>query len=414
MSQILSDLRLPEPSAKRTAVRAKKAAVKEIRRGHPWLWRDSVESVKGPAYDGDLAVLFDDKRRFVAIGLWSAVGPIAMRVLHAGSPKQIDSDFFEERIIESVERRSVLIEDPSVSAYRLVHGENDALAGLVVDSYAGSLVVRLDSSCWLPWLGTVVDILNDLLSPDRIVLRMSRRVEAVGISGLVQGMVISGQDHYGPVAFVENGLDFFADLQYGQKTGHFLDQRDNRALVGSYSSGKRVLDLFCNTGGFSVNAAAGGAVSICSVDISEYATEACQQHLDLNRHRFDLLEDHEQITGDVFAVLEDLIEREEVFDVIIVDPPSFAPNQQAVTNARLAYRSLTRLAVELLVDGGWFFQASCSARISADVFYDDLNWEFEQLGLVASNIVRTGQTLDHPIGFEHGHYLKAQLCQLNR
>lgn len=414
MSNILSGLNLAGPSAKRSAVRAKKAAVREIRRGHPWLWRDSIDSISGPARDGDLAVLFDDKRKFVAIGLFSAHDPIAVRVLQAGSQRTIDRDFFEERILEAIERRRPLIEDDAVSAYRLVHGENDYLPGLVVDQYDTSLVVRLDSSCWIPWLEMIVAILNDVSAPKRIVLRMSRRVEGVAGPGLFQGMVISGEAHDGPVAFLENDLEFLADLEYGQKTGHFLDQRDNRALVGSYSRSMRVLDVFCNTGGFSVNAAAGGAVSVCSVDISEHATRACSQHMEMNADRFADGCEHEVITGDAFAVLEDLRKRGEFFDVIIVDPPSFAPNQAAVSNARLAYRSLTRLAVELLADDGWYFQASCSARIPPEVFYDDLNWEFSELGLGVHNVIRTGQTLDHPIGFEFGHYLKAQLCQLDR
>lgn len=411
-SNWLADLGIPSPSEKRSAVRAKRSAVAEIRKGHPWLWRDSIDSVSGDPKDGDLAVLFDEKRKFVAIGLWSEHDPIAMRILHSGKPRTIDATFFEEEILAAADLRSPLIADADFDAFRLVHGENDGLAGLVIDSYNDSLVVRLDSSCWLPWLSVVVDVVESLFSPRRVVLRTSRRVESLLPEGLDDGDVISGEAHDGPVAFVENGLSFMADLEKGQKTGHFLDQRDNRCLVANYCQGADVLDMFCNTGGFSVHCAAGGASSVCSVDISPYAIEACRTHMDLNADHFDRLEYHEAFTDDVFAVFEDLIAQGRRFDVVVVDPPSFAPNQAAVANARMAYRSLTRLATQVLAENGWLFQASCSARIPSEIFYDDLGYELERLGLRATNVIRTSQALDHPIGFEHGHYLKAQLCQL--
>lgn len=405
---------LPEPSTERVAVHVRKAAIREIRAGHPWIWDGSVERLSKPGAPGDLAVVFDDKRDFAAIGLFDPDNPIMVRVLHQGRPRTIDNEFFAERILEAITRRQSLIDDPNTTGYRLVHGENDRLPGLVVDRYADSLVVRIDTVAWLPHLRSALAPLVDLTEPERVVLRASRRISGSLPPDLHDGVTLLGTPPTGAIEFRENGLIFEADIERGQKTGHFLDQRANRLLVGERCNDADVLDLFCNTGGFSVHAAAGGARSVHSVDLSPHAVEATKRHMELNRAELGFAAEHTAAVADAFDALESLLDRRARFDVVVVDPPSFAPNAASVPGARRAYRRLTALAIQLLGSGGTLFQASCSSRIDAIDFHDLIADELDMAGFKATDEVRTAHTIDHPIAFAEGAYLKATLADITR
>jgi 23S rRNA (cytosine1962-C5)-methyltransferase len=405
---------LPEPSDERVAVHVRKAAIREIRSGHPWIWDGSIERQSKPGEPGDLAVIFDDKRDFAAIGLLDPGSPISVRVLHQGKPRTIDDAFFAERVLEAVARRQPLIDDPNTTGYRLVHGENDRLPGLVVDRYADSLVVRIDTIAWLPHLRSVLAPVLELTEPDRVVLRASRRISGSLPADLSDGATLLGDPPDGPIVFRENGLIFEADIERGQKTGHFLDQRANRLLVGQRCRDADVLDMFCNTGGFSVHAAAGGARSVHSVDLSPHAVEATRHHMELNRTELGFEAEHTFAVADAFDALEALTDRRARFDVVVVDPPSFAPNAASVPGARRAYRRLTALAIQLLGSGGTLFQASCSSRIEALDFHDLIADELDMAGFKATDEVRTAHTIDHPIAFAEGAYLKATLADITR
>ena len=405
---------LPEPSTERVAVHVRKSAIREIRSGHPWIWDGSIERQSKPGAPGDFAVIFDHKRDFTAIGLLDPESPIAVRILHQGKPRTIDDEFFAERVLTAVSRRQPLIDDPGTTAFRLVHGENDQLPGLVVDRYADSLVVRLDTLAWLPHLRSVLAPLIELTEPERIVMRASRRISSSLPTGLHDGATLLGDPPTGEITFRENGLIFEADIERGQKTGHFLDQRANRLLVGERCRDADVLDVFCNTGGFSVHAAAGGARSVHSVDLSPHAIDATSRHMELNRAEREFSTDHTTAVADAFDALESLVDRRARFDVAIVDPPSFAPNAASVPGARRAYRRLTALAIQLLGSGGTLFQASCSSRIEAIDFHDLIADELDMAGFKATDEVRTAHTIDHPIAFPEGAYLKATLADITR
>jgi len=292
-----------------------------------------------------------------------------------------------------------------------VHGENDGLPGLVVDRYNNVAVIRLDTVAWVPYLQVVVDALEALVDPRSVVLRASRRI-AEQLSPLRDGSILAGDDINHSVQFLEQGFTFSADVLRGQKTGHFLDQRDNRALVAQRCNEARVLDVFSHTGGFSVYAAAGGARSVTSVDVSPHAIEACRTHVEHNRRIFDFDAEHEAIVDDAFDAMADLRRNRRRFDVVIVDPPSFASNQRSVPAARQAYSRLTGLALDLLGTGGTLFQASCSSRIDEQDFHDTVAEVVDRGGWKAVDAVRTRHGLDHPIGFEHGAYLKALLADV--
>lgn len=401
------DAELPEPSSERMAVHVTNDALRQLRGGHPWVWDGSITRTSGRGAPGDLAVVFDDKRKFAAIGLWDPDAPIAVRILHQGSPRTVDDAFFADRLLDAYARRQVLHDDPATTGYRLVHGENDDLPGLVVDRYDDTLVIKLDALAWVPHLKRVVPPLLELSDAERVVLRASRRITAGLPLALRDSPTIFGTAPTGRIEFREHGLLFEADVERGQKTGHFLDQRENRRLIGARCNDARVLDMFCNSGGFSVYAAAAGARAVHSVDMSRHAVDATRRHVELNRAELDFGAHHSAVADDAFGAMESMAARHEQFDVVIVDPPSFAPNEASVPAARQAYRRLTSLAVGLVASGGTLFQSSCSSRIAAHEFHALVGDEIAQNDKQAINPIRTGHAVDHPIGFAHGAYLKA-------
>lgn len=404
---------LPELPDERLAVHVTPDALRHVRAGHPWIWDGSIEKISRPGRSGELAVIFDDRRRFAAIGMFDPDSPISIRVLHQGSPRTIDADFFSERLLAAFDRRQPLLDRGDTTAYRLVHGENDQLPGLVIDRYLNTLVIRLDTAAWLPHLGSLVPQLLELTELDTVVLRTSRRIEPMLPDGIHDGMALVGSLPSNPIRFRENGLTFEADVVKGQKTGHFLDQRNNRELVATRARDASVLDVFCNTGGFSVHAAAAGARQVHSIDISPHACDATSRHMQLNRDELDFSAEHTVQVADAFEAMEQLVDRRATFDLVIVDPPSFAPNASALASARHAYRRLTALAVDLLGSGGTLFQASCSSRVDELDFHDLVADEIDAAGFKATNVVRTGHALDHPNTFEQGGYLKAMLTDLS-
>lgn len=388
------------------AVRVTPDALRQVRAGSPWVYDGSITQVKygGFSHDGapgDLAVIFDADRRFAAIGLWDPASPIRIKVLHQGRPVSIDSAFWRTRLSTALDRRSGLAADPDTTGYRLVHGENDGIPGLVADRYGGTVVVKLYSPAWFPHLDAVVGELVALTGAERIVLRSARSIGAER-----DGTVIVGPALDGPVEFRERGLAMEADVAAGQKTGHFLDQRDNRMLVRGMVAGKDVLDVFASTGGFALAAAAGGAGSVHLVDLAAPALETARHNFGRNAGLV-----HNTATrftvGDAFEVMGQLGQEGEQYDLVIVDPPSFAQNQAAVERAVRAYARLTHLALGVLRPGGTLVQCSCSSRVTADQFFDTVHHAARAAHRPLNEIRRTGHAVDHPIGFEFGAYLKA-------
>lgn len=409
---------LPAAGDRRLAVRATADAVRQLRAGSPWLYDGSITSVSHTAPAGDLAVVFDGRRGFVAIGLWDPESPIRVKVLHTGSPTTIDRDWWRSRIATALDRRATLAGDESTTAYRCVHGENDGLPGLVVDRYDRTLVVKLYSAAWFPHLATVVDVLTEAIAPERLVLRLSRTVAAGDTFGLTDGDTLVGEPPHRPVLFRERGLTMEVDVVHGQKTGHFLDQRDNRALVRGLAAGRDVLDVFASTGGFALAAAAGGARSVHLVDLSAPAIATAERNLAHNRRLDEVRRCAVRTTvGDAFEVLEQLARRAERdadrFDLVVIDPPSFAHNQASVERALRAYAKLTRLAVALLRPQGVLVQASCSSRVSPDEFFEAVLTSAARAGRPLRELRRTGHPIDHPIGFTHGGYLKALFASVH-
>ncbi|WP_436795555.1 class I SAM-dependent rRNA methyltransferase [Actinospongicola halichondriae] len=406
---------LPGPADRRVAARITKDALRQVRSGHPWIFDGSITSVSHDGAAGDLAVVFDDKRKFAAIGLYDPDSPIRIRVLHVGPPRAIDQAHWTERIASALDRRRSLVDDAATTGYRCVHGENDGLPGLVIDRYDETAVVKVYSAAWIPHFRDVVRAFVDLTGVERVVARTSRTVATGPTADLQDGSALVGTLPVGPVTFREHGLAFEADVVRGQKTGHFLDQRENRRLVGERSAGARVLDVFCCTGGFSVHAAAGGASEVHSVDLSQPALDTAKRNMAANRDRPAVAAARHAVTcGDAFEVLESLASRGERYDVVVIDPPSFASRSDQVDRALRAYAHLTRLGLAVVRPGGMLVQSSCSSRIDEQAFHRTIRESATAQGAVLTEWRRTTHAVDHPVGFAEGAYLKTLFATVGR
>jgi 23S rRNA (cytosine1962-C5)-methyltransferase len=305
-----------------------------------------------------------------------------------------------------------LLEQPAervTNGYRLVHGENDGFPGLVIDRYAATLVLKLYTPAWIPHLKEFCPALEHLGLAERVILRLSRSLlkQPELLFGLSDGLILGGPPLDEPILFQENGLIFESDPVYGQKTGFFLDQRENRARVERLSKDKAVLNVFAYTGGFSVYAARGGARRVVSVDISAPATQAALRNMQHNHHIPAVAAaEHEILTQDAFALLERLASEKHRFDLVILDPPMFAHSQAQASLALSAYRRLTRLGLGVLQPGGILVQASCSSQVEPEAFFSAIHQAARESNRHLSELERTGHALDHPIRYKEGSYLK--------
>lgn len=402
---------LPNPSAKRIALRISPPAERALRQGHPWVYDKSITEQSHVGAPGDLAVIFNDKRRFLAVGLYDPTSAIRVRILQSRQPATINAAWFQNKLTSAARLRAPL-EEQNTSGYRLVHGENDGLPGLVIDRYAGALVLKLYTPAWIPHLKEFCEALAQVSPAGYLILRLNRSLQKQTefLSGLKDGMTLSLETPRNPILFKENGLVFESDLIHGQKTGFFLDQRDNRARVEKLSKGKSVLNVFAYTGGFSVYAARGGAKEVVSVDISAPALEAALRNM---AHNGLTTVSHETIAEDAFEVLARMASQKRLFDMVIVDPPMFAQSEKQIDAALSAYRKLTRLGLGVLRKGGTLVQASCSSRVDAESFFDSIHQISKEAGRKLTELERTGHAIDHPIGFKEGAYLKCLFAVLS-
>ena len=402
---------LPVVGEKRMAVRVTPDARRQIAAGHPWIINESIKSISHRGVVGDLAVIFDNDREFVAVGLWDPGSPIRIRILHHGKPATIDSEFWRQRIRAAMDRRAALGDE--TDGYRILNGENDGFPGLVLDRYADTLVLKLYSAVWIPHLRSLVEVIGQELAPTALVLRLARTMADQRLHGLTEGLALIGDAPTEPVMFRENGLWFEADVINGQKTGYFLDQRDNRALVGSMSAGMRVLDIFAAGGGFGVYAAAGGATRVTCVDQSAPALAAADRNFAHNATLPNVRHcEHDSIAGDAYEVMDRLIQRRKHYDIVVVDPPSFAQRKSNIERALHAYGQLTQRAVQLTRPDGLLVQASCSSRITEEQFFATVRGSAQRADHDLVEVRRTGHAIDHPVTFAQGSYLKALFARV--
>jgi 23S rRNA (cytosine1962-C5)-methyltransferase len=397
---------------KRLALHVTPAAERAIRDGHPWLFAESISRQNQDGRSGDLAIIFDHKNRFLAIGLFDPDSPLRVRVLQHGRSATIDAAWWEQQLRQAAARRATLPDQ--TTGYRLVHGENDGFPGLVIDRYAAVCVLKVYTMAWLPHLADVLAAVTAVIHPETVVLRVSRAIAApLAENGLVDGAILTGLPPAGPVVFRENGLYFAADVVQGQKTGFFLDQRDNRARVEGLAAGKEVLNVFAYSGGFSLYAARGGARRVVSLDLSRPALEAAAANFALNQdHPTVAAAVHELLAGDAFVEMERLRVDGRQFDLVIIDPPAFAKKQSETARALSAYARLVRLGLALLRPGGALVMASCSSRVTADEFFRLVHETARDEERPLREIARTGHAPDHPIHFPEAAYLKCLFARV--
>lgn len=415
-------LGLPTPSESRIALRVTSDAQRHVRSGHPWVFDGSIVSQNRPGDLGDLGVIFDNKRNFVAIGLFDPDSPIRLKILHHGRPRQIDAEFWRSKITAAAALREGLVKDEKTTAYRLINGENDGLPGLVVDRYDDVLVMKIYSGAWFGFLPAIAAVLVEETGADQLALRLSRNVMDGYTFGCEDGMMVrvadrepgepprleQVEDPSDPVRFLENGLKLEADVLRGQKTGYFLDQRDNRAMVASLSKKKSMLDVFSCSGGFALNAAAGGASRVHAIDQAPEAIRTLQANFEANS-------DIEAVAAcsvttavaDAFTEMQRLQHAGHQFDIIVIDPPSFAQKKEDIGRAIRAYRELTTLGLALLAPNGVLVQASCSSRVVADEFFAAVSKAADRSGYALNPFTYTEHAEDHPATFAQGSYLKA-------
>ncbi len=408
--------KLPSPAEKNISVRVKGAAERSVRQGHPWVFEDAIVKQSHLGNGGDLAVIYDrEKNNFLAVGLYDPLSPIRIKILQALQPIRINRGFFAEKLRAAQAKRQPLI-NTETTGYRLIYGESDGFPALIIDRYGDSLVLKLYTTAWIPHLKELISALQEAVVFDELVLRLSRtlqsdRLNVAKLFGLRDGQQLIGNNPSGQVQFVENGLLFQADVKKGHKTGFFFDQRDNRQKARDLAKGRRVLDVFSYSGGFSVYALAGGARSVTALDMSEPALEALKFNVENNG--FDA-ESVNVIASDAFAGMRQLIASKRKFNMVIVDPPAFANSRASMRNAVLAYRRLVEMALQLLASDGVLLMASCSSRINAEMFFQLVTRTASVAGYQLEVLDKTSHALDHPIGFAEAEYLKALFAKVKQ
>jgi len=389
----------------------KRGREKSVLRHHPWIFSGAIQSVSGQPALGETVTVHDAEGRFLAQAAYSPESQIRARIWNWDPAVPIDRDFFKSRLANALGLRKQWIDRAQTTAYRLVHGESDGLPGLVVDRYGDALVVQITSAGAEAWRGEILSLLEDLLAPSAIYERSDVAVRT--LEGLPERVgLLSGALPPQPMRITENGLSYQVDLVGGQKTGFYLDQRDNRQKCREIAGGKSVLNCFAYTGGFTLAALAGGAESVVSIDSSAEALETARQNVALN----SLPEDRcEWIVGDAFHELRTLRDKAAQFDLVILDPPKFAPTAAQAHKAARGYKDINLLGFKLLKPGGTLMTYSCSGGIDAAFFQKIVADAALDAGIRARLLYHLGQAPDHPtdLAFPEGTYLKGLVVSRN-
>lgn len=383
---------------------------KSLLRRHPWVFAGAIDQVKGSPEDGETVEVLDSRGNFLAWGAFSPTSQIRVRIWSWRRDDQIGADFLRQRLGVAIRSRSELLAERETNAMRLVHAESDGLPGVIVDRYADTLVVQLLSSGAERWREEIADSLLELTDARRLYERSDaevRRLENLPERcGPLRGDAPPQQ-----IAILENGLRFLVDVYRGHKTGHYLDQRNNRRIIRAMAQGQHILDCFCYTGGFLVNALAGGAASVTAIDASQEALELARQNLLLNQLS---LANVDLQQADVFQALRGFRDRAMCFDMIILDPPKFAPTASHVAKAARGYKDINLLAFKLLRPGGILITFSCSAGVDAMLFQKIVAGAALDAGVDAQILYWLFQAEDHPVGlaFPEGAYLKGLVIRV--
>ncbi len=400
---------VPSIAIKRLAIKLRPSAEKMVKKSHPWIFADSIVKQNTTANAGDIAIVYDQKKNSIlAIGLYDPFSPIRIKLLQFKKPAQINSDWFLQTLQNAYALRVPLLAT-ATNSYRLLYGENDHMPGFITDVYAGVAVIKLYAAIWFPYLNQIIPHIIQVTKCTTVVIRLSRNVQALEQTyGIYDGQVVYGTLTNEVIVFEEHGIQFSANVIKGHKTGYFLDHRHNRKRVGELSNGKTVLDVFSYAGGFSVHALAGGATAVTSVDISKQALQMAAKNAALNTHSGI----HTCMAVDAFEGLQQLIDQRQKFDVVVIDPPSFAKREAEIGKAKNSYARLARLGTQLVTSGGVLVLASCSSRVLATDFFEICEQNMKAMGAFFKIESKTYHDVDHPVIFPEGAYLKCAYYRL--
>jgi 23S rRNA (cytosine1962-C5)-methyltransferase len=380
---------------------------KSLRHRHPWVFSGAVERVEGDPAPGDTVQVVAHDGAFLARAAYSAQSQIRARAWSFDPAQAIDEAFLRGRLADSIARRSI-VRDGS-DGLRLVHGESDGLPGLIVDRYADTAVVQILSAGAERWRDLWVDALAGTSGITNVYERSDAEVRALEGLAPRTGPLRTGEPNR-ELRIVEDGITYAVDVVRGQKTGFYLDQRDNRALCALLAQDKDVLNAFCYTGGFTLAALKGGARSALSIDTSEDALVAARANMGLNG--LDATR-AEWVAADVFAHLRKLRDQNRKFGLIVLDPPKFAPTEKHVPKAARAYKDINLWAMKLLAPGGHLLTFSCSGAITLDLFGKIIGGAAADARVDLQVRHHLGPGLDHPasVHFPEGEYLKGLWLQ---
>jgi 23S rRNA (cytosine1962-C5)-methyltransferase len=384
---------------------------KSLLRRHPWIFSGAVAHVGGNPASGATVDLQAANGQFFARAAYSPISQIRARVWTFDPSEQVDKNFFQRRLKSAFLARADINPAPT-NSYRLVYAESDGLPGLIVDRYANILVLQSLTAGSEYWKDTLTDLLLELTGLKDIYERSDADVrELEGLPPKVG--ILRGSLPGSPFFILENDLKFIVNITTGHKTGFYLDQRVNRLCVRGLAEGRDVLDCFCYTGGFTINALAGGAKSVLSLDSSADALALCSENVGLNSDHPSLNSRHSVLEGDVFQVLRKFRDEARSFDLIILDPPKFAPTASQTEKAARAYKDINLLAFKLLRPGGLLVTFSCSGGVDAALFQKIVASAALDAGVDAQIVEHLSQAPDHPVAlnFPEGFYLKGLVCR---
>ena len=391
-------------------IRLKPQREKSARHKHPWIFSGAIASQDENPSPGETVAVLSSEGDFLGWGAYSPNSQIRVRFWSFDEQEPIDSSFFHDRLKKALLLRTLLLADSNTNALRLVYAESDDLPGLIVDKYADYLVVQFLSAGAEAWRSTIVDLLQTLLQPEGIYERSDvavRKLEGLQeTEGVLAGLLPPDR-----LEIKENTYSFWVDIKQGQKTGFYLDQRDNRQKSAENIAGKSVLNCFSYSGGFTVYALANSASHVLSIDSSADALELAKENVQLNNLPLDRCD---WLAEDVFVALRHLRDRALSFDRIILDPPKFAPVASQAPKAARAYKDINLLAFKLLKPNGELFTFSCSGGIDLPFFQKIVSDAALDAGVNAKIIDYLHQAPDHPISlnFPEGNYLKGLVCKI--
>jgi len=389
---------------------------KSLLRRHPWIFSGAIARLDGDPASGATVDVLAANGQFLARAAYSPSSQIRARVWTFDPSEQVDADFFRKRIGSAIMARDTWHMTRDTDALRLIHAESDGLPGLIVDRYAGMLVLQSLTAGSEFWKDTLASLLLELTGLKDIYERSDADVRE--LEGLPpQVGLLHGDLPEAPFFILENDLKFMVNFATGHKTGFYLDQRLNRLRGRELAKGREVLDCFCYTGGFTVNALAGGAGSVLSVDASAEALSLCQENVALNSSPVtdssSFISRHSLLQGDVFQLLRKFRDEAKSFDMIILDPPKFAPTAAQAEKAARGYKDINLLAFKLLRPGGLLFSFSCSGGVDAALFQKIVASAALDAGVEAQILEHLSQAPDHPVAlaFPEGAYLKGLVCR---